>query len=88
MNVGLHNKGVGAHLKGIVWAFFYQRMPGFHDDLVDPFQHLGREQAQVVLERLHVPLGLIAPVAVPEHLAHRAVLVGQLGGAVIVRIQP
>jgi hypothetical protein len=88
LDIGLHHEGVGAHRKGVVWVFFDQGMAGLDHHLVDALQDRGGEPAQVVLERLHGPLGLVAPVAVAEHLAHGAVLVGQLGEAIVVGVQP
>jgi len=55
--------------------------------LVDPIQQLGGEQAQVVLQRLQVVAGVIGPIAVAEHLAQCAVLVGQLVNPVDVGVQ-
>ena len=59
-----------------------------HHFLVDPIQHLGGEQAQVVLQRLETVAGVIGPIAVAEHLADGGVLVGQFLDSIIVGVQP
>ena len=63
-------------------------MPSAHHLLVDPIENLRGEQPQVVLDRLQFVSGLVRPVAVAEHLAQRAVLVGQLMDAVVVGVEP
>ena len=67
--------------------FFYQHLAGTHDFLIDPIEQLRGEQAQIVLERLQLVLGLVVPVAVPQHLPQRAMLIGQLLNPIIVSIQ-
>ena len=68
--------------------FFYQLMPGADHFLVDPVEDLGGEQTQIVLERLQRVARLVGPIAVPQHLANRRMLIGQFLDAVVVRIQP
>ena len=63
-------------------------MPCTHHFLIDPIQDVRGKQPQVVLEGLQLIVGRVRPVAVPEHLAQRAVLVGQLLDAVIIRVEP
>lgn len=55
--------------------------------LIDSIKQLWSKQAQVVLECLHLVLGLVGPVAVPQHLAQLAVFIGQLVDAIEVRVQ-
>ena len=62
-------------------------MPGTDHLLIDPIQQLRSKQAQVVLERLHLVHGRVGPVAVTQHLAQRAVLIGKFVDPVEVRIQ-
>ena len=62
-------------------------MPGIHHLPVDALQYLGREQLQVVLERLQLVLRRIRPICVAQHLAQSLVLVGQFLDAVIVSVQ-
>lgn len=69
-------------------AVFYQRMPRVDYHLIDPIEHLGGEQAQVVFERQHAPALLLGPVAVAEHAAHCAMLIGQFLDAFVVGIEP
>jgi len=62
-------------------------MPGTHHLQVDALQYLGREQLQVVLERLQLVLRRIRPISVAQHLAQSLVLVGQFLDAVVVGVQ-
>ena len=62
-------------------------MAGAHYLLIDSIQQFRCKQAQVVFERLHFVLGLVRPVAVPQHLAQRVVLICQFVNPVEVRIQ-
>ena len=62
-------------------------MPRAHHLLIDAIQDLGREQPQVVLERLQLVLRRVGPVAVPQHLTQRAVLIGEFLDTVVVGIQ-
>ena len=88
MDVRLDDEGVTASGETFLRAFFYQRMAGADDLLIDAVEQLGSKEAQVVLERLQLVLSLVAPVAVTEHLAQRGVLVGQLVNAVVVGVEP
>lgn len=67
--------------------FFYQNMPSINHRLIDAIKEFRREQAQVVFECLRLVLGLIRPVAMAQHLAQGAVLIGQFMNAVKVSIQ-
>lgn len=69
------------------WDFFYQLMACPDHLLIDPIEDLGREQAQVVLERLQLVLRLVGPVAVAQHLTQGGVLVRQLLDTVVVGVQ-
>ena len=87
VHVGLHYEGVTAGGQTVHGAFFYQLVPRTHHLLIDAIQKLRREQAQVVLERLQLVFGRVGPVAMTQHLAQRAVLIGQFLNAVVVGIQ-
>ncbi|WPL21964.1 hypothetical protein Thiofri_02104 [Thiorhodovibrio frisius] len=61
-------------------------MSRLDDAGIDPFENLQGEQAQVVFEGLKAVAILIGPVAVTEHLAHQAVLIGELLHPVVVGV--
>jgi hypothetical protein len=63
-------------------------MPRIDHRLIDAIQDFGGEQLQAAPERLQFVLRLVRPIAVAEHLAQCAVLVGQLLDAVEVGVQP
>ncbi len=52
-------------------------MTGIDHDAIDAIEHLRREQAQIVPQRLQAVAGVVRPIAVAEHLADGAMLVGQ-----------
>ena len=62
-------------------------MTGLDDNLVDLIADLGREQGQVVLERLPVVALAIIVETVTEHPAKGAVVIGHLLQAVIVPVE-
>ncbi len=63
-------------------------MTGSHDLLVDPIQHFGGEQAQVVLQCLQRVARVIRPIAMAKHLADGRMLVGQFLDPIVISIQP
>ena len=87
MHMSFNHKGVTACGEAFRWTFFYQHVAGAHHFLIDPIEQLRRKQHQVILECLQLVLRLVGPVAVAQHLAQRAVLIGQFLNAVVVRIQ-
>ncbi len=62
-------------------------MTGLDDKLVDLIGDLGREQGQVVLERLPVVAPAIIVETVTEHPANGAVVIGHLLQAVIIPVE-
>ena len=62
-------------------------MTGIDHRLIDLIQQLRRKQAKVVLERLHLVLALVGPVAVTQKLAQRTVLIRQFVDPIEVGIQ-
>jgi len=59
-----------------------------HHCLVDAIQNLGREQTDIVPDGLQFIAVLVQPIAMPQHLPDRLVLVGQLLNPVVIHIKP
>ena len=88
MDMSLDNEGITARCEASLRVlFFYQDMARIDHRLIDAIQKLRCKQAKIVFERLCLVFGLIGPVAVAQHLAQRAVLIGQFMNPIEVGIQ-
>jgi len=88
VHIGFNDEGIAARFQRGVRMRFHQVMSSLDHHGIDAREQLRGEQAQVVFESLQAVAMLVGPVAVTEHLAHQAVLVGEFLHPVVVGIQP